>query len=359
MHSAARMPPVPSLLPRSVFREVLGWYGAGLALFLILQMTDALSTTVGRLLTYNASFGQAAGAFAGYLPTLLNRALVLAVPFAVLLAFSRMQKDSEIKAMFAAGVRPLSLVWPLVLPFAVVGALAFVNAGYVVPAGLDRWDNAWYKIYGMLPPQPTQEKYTYAEPGALYYAGRVRNDAGSTVAQLQGVMVQRGDETITAPSGTWDTTAKTWTLTGAWIVRPGQNPQAQTKPITVPEADTLAPPPPEAKKVSTPALRAQLAQENDRLTPTQRRDIQFQLASRLADPVTPIVFALAAGALGLLIRNRAAAFATVLVFIVSFYVIWTTVPQLARAGAIDPNLAAWIPNLVFLVVAVVLAWRLR
>lgn len=351
------MPPVPAILIRSVLREVLRWYAAGLALFLVLQLADILSTTVGLLLGYNATPLEALTAFGAFAPTILNRALVLAVPFAVLLAFGRLQGDSELKAMFAAGVRPLSLVWPLALPFVLVGLLAFVNAGYVVPAGLDRWDRAWYGIYGTTPPPPSQDNYTYAPPGALFYAGRVRNDSRSRVAQLDGVLVQRGGETVTAQSGVWDTGKRTWTLTDAWVTRPGEDPRQVRGPLVFPQGDTLSPPQPPANKVSTPRLRERLA--SARLSPEQRRDDTFQLAARVADPLTPLVFALAAGALGLLIRNRAAAFAAVLVFIVVFYVVWTTAPQLARAGAVEPVLAAWLPNLVFLLFAGLLAWRLR
>ncbi|MEF2279932.1 LptF/LptG family permease [Deinococcus sp. YIM 134068] len=351
------MPRVPALLIRSVLREVLRWYAAGLALFLILQLADILSTVAGLLLVHDATLGEVLTAVGAYAPTILNRALVLAVPLAVLLAFGRLQSDSELKAMFAAGVRPLALVWPLALPFVLVGAVAYVNAGYVVPAGLERWDRAWYGIYGTVPPPPTQDNYTYAPPGALFYAGRVRNPEGGTVAQLDGVLVQRGAETVTAQTGTWDTGKGTWTLQNAWITRPGEDPRQAKGPLSFPQGDTLAPPPPPANKVSTPELHKRLA--SGRLTPEQRRDYTFQLAARLADPVTPVVFALAAGALGLFLRNRAAAFAAVLVFLVAFYVLWTTVPQLARAGAVQPVLAAWLPNLVFLLFAGLLAWRLR
>ena len=50
----------------------------------------------------------------GYqMPGLLNICLVLSVPFALLLAFGRLAKDSEFKAAMAGGVRPLSLLLPL------------------------------------------------------------------------------------------------------------------------------------------------------------------------------------------------------------------------------------------------------
>ena len=57
--------------------------------------------------------------------------------------------------------------------------------------------------------------------------------------------------------------------------------------------------------------------------------------------------------------RSAAAFGAVLVFLVGFYAVWTTMPGLARAGAVQPDLAAWTPNLVFLILAAALAWRLR
>jgi len=351
------MPRVPITLNRSVLREVLRWYAAGVALFLILQLTDVLSTSVGAFLVYDATVMQALGVFGALAPNVLNQSLVLAVPFAVLLAFGRMQGDSELKAMFAAGVRPLSLVWPLALPFALVGVLAYVNAGYVVPAGLARWEKAWFAIYATVPPAPARENYTFAAPGTLFYAGRVRNDTGGPVAQLEGVLVQRGQETVTAASGSWDTVARTWTVPGAWITRPGQDPRQATAPLVFRQPDTLRPPLPPAKQASTAELRARLASGQG--TPEERRVDRHQLAARVADPLTAVVFALAAGALGLLLRNRAAAFAAVVVFVGLFYVLWITVPQFARVGAVSPLLAAWLPNLVFLTVAAVLAWRLR
>ncbi|EYB67076.1 permease YjgP/YjgQ [Deinococcus phoenicis] len=348
---------MPITLNRYVLREVLRWYAAGLALFLILQLTDALSTTVSYLLLYRATLPEALSAFAAIAPNQLNRSLVLAVPFAVLLAFGRMQGDSELKAMFAAGVRPLSLVWPLALPFVLVGAVAYANAGYLVPAGLGHWDRAWYGIYGQTPPPPSQENYTFAPPGALFYAGRVTNETGGQVAQLSGVLVQRGAETVTAQSGVWDTRQQTWTVQNAWVTRPGEDPRQVQTPLVFAQTDTLEPPRPPGEQVSTPELRARLA--SGRGTPEESRDDTFQLAKRYADPVTAVVFALAAGALGLLLRNRAAAFAATVVFVGSFYVLWVTVPQLARVGAVPPTLAAWLPNLAFVLVAALLAWRLR
>lgn len=348
---------MPPLLIRLVLAEVTRWYAAGVALFLSLQLVDILSSTVANLLTYHPPLWKAGMAFVNIAPTILNKSLVLAVPFAILLAFSRMQHDSELKAISAGGVPPLRLMWPLALPFLAVTAVAYVNGDRIAPAGMASWWNTWYAIYDMAPPPPKQELYTFAPPGALYYAGRVVTDEGGSAAQLQGVMVQRGGETLTASTGTWDTKKRTWTLLNPWVTRPGQDPRLQTGSVTLPQTDTLRRPIIEAEQTPTPELRARAG--DPALLPGERRDAAFQVTRRIADPFTAVVFALAAAALGLLLRNRAAAFATVLVFLVSFYVLWSTMPGLARAGALNPSLAAWLPNIAFALLAGALAWRLR
>ncbi|MFC6591751.1 LptF/LptG family permease [Deinococcus lacus] len=322
-----------------------------------MQLTDLLSQTAGLLLDYHATPAQTLNAFTAQLPVMLNRTLVLAIPFAILLAFGRLQSDSEIKAILAAGVSPLRLVWPLALPFALVGLFTFYNSGWLAPQSQVRFFNAWYDIYGMTPPPQSRELYTYTEGGTLFYAGRVVPPEEGEAAPLSGVMVQRGQEVITASSGYWDTAQKTWTLLDPWVTRTGAAPQLQPGPLTLPQGDTLAPSPPDADKVTTPELQRQLAAGS--LEGSAERDARFQLAARAASGVTPVIFALAAGILGLLLRNRAAAFAGVLLFVLLYYVPWTMAPQMAHVGALSPVLAAWLPNLIFVLLAALLAWRLR
>ncbi|MFC6616747.1 LptF/LptG family permease [Deinococcus radiophilus] len=348
-----------SRLTRYILRDVLKWYVMGFLLFVVLQMTDVISQTVGAFLNYDATPQQALATLGYNLPLLLNRSLVLAVPFAVLLSFGRMQGDSEIKAMYAAGVKPLSLVWPLALPFVLVGALTFANSGWLAPWANARWYDAWYDIYGMTPVPPTREMYAYSEGETLFYAGRVSTPEGqgNPDAMLSGVMVQRGDEVITADSGSWNTATQTWTLNDAWVTRPGQPPEFSAKLMTFDQKDTLAPPRPEADQLSNAQLRTELASPT--LEGAERRTLEHQLAGRTADSFTAMIFALAAGLLGLLMPGRAWAFAAVLLVIVVYYVPWTLGPQLAAGGALTPALVAWLPNLIFIALAAVLAWRLR
>ncbi|WP_424950793.1 LptF/LptG family permease [Deinococcus sp.] len=355
------MAAVQQKLPLYVLKEVLPWYLGGVLLFFVLLMTDNLSSTVGTLLAYHTGVGKALTLLVNKLPEFLNKCLVLAVPFALLLAFGRLAKDSEFKAAMAAGVRPLTLLLPLALPALLVGALAYYNAGWLTPASQARWLNFFYTgIYNTSPPPPSTEKYAYAQGDTFFSAGRVQNDDNTRRAQIFGVLVIQGNTVYSAQSGVWDVSAHTWTLQGGTSVMADGTPRPIAGPLVLPQRDVLKRPDTPPDQTGTPQLRAQLAALGSGPERVQeRRVLAFELSRRVADPFTPLAFALAAGALGLLISNRAWAAAGVILFIFGFYVLWSTMPSLAQAGALSPGLAAWLPNLAFLLLGGGLAWRLR
>ncbi|TSA86391.1 YjgP/YjgQ family permease [Deinococcus detaillensis] len=349
------------LFPRYIFKEIWPLYAAGVLLFLFLQMTDILSTTVGAMLSYHTGLFKALTLLSYQLPLVLNKCLVVSVPFAVLMAFGRLAKDSEVKAAYAGGVRPLSMLWPLLLPALVVGAAVYFNAAYLTPSGNQKYIKYFYTdIYKLAVPTPTTQNYAHAEGGNFFTAGRIDslgNGSPQTLSSLTGVVVQTPQGTYSASGGRWDAAAKTWTLFGGYRVDPQGVITALSAPITFTQSDVVSRPPPPTDQSTTPQLRAQLAT----LTPNTEdyRRAAYELSRRVADSFTPLIFVLAAGTLGLALTNRAWAVGAVILFLVTFYALWNTAPQLAAVGALPHLLAAWLPNLVFALFGLLMAWRLR
>lgn len=337
---------------------MLPLYAAGFVVFLLLTTTDLISSIAGALLRNNASFAQGVELYLARLPFLIGWVLPLAVPFAVLVAFGRLAKDSELKALSAGGVRPLSALWPLVLLGALVSAFAFYNANVLTPAGNARFDLVWNKVwYGGPPAPPSEDLYTYRDGDALFYAGRVQTLSGDpTKATLSGVLVQRPGVTYSAQSGTWDARAQTWEFRGYWETRPDKAPVFHPEQRRVTQRDRFDPPSPPAQQLPLPALRARAA--NSSLDVREQRSFQFELQRRFADPLTALGFALAGGAIGLLLRNRAWSFAAVVLLIFAFYVVWSAMPQLVELGAIPVGWAAWLPNALLVLTALALVRRL-
>ena len=339
------MPLVRSRLGLYVLREVLPLYLGGLLLFLTLLTTDLISSVAGVFVRTHAPFDLAVQLYLTRLPGFADKALALAVPFAVLLAFGRLSKDSEVKAALAGGVRPLALVTPLVVGALVVGALLFANTSAFTPAGNAQYQTVLTRIFYNTPPNPPQKDlYTKALGGRLYYAGSVRPRPGQDrVADLLGVMVQDQGGTYTAQSGLWDGRAQTWTLYDAWLVTPEGAPRFLRGPSSFPQQDRFALPEPPAEQLSFAALRTRV--QDAGVDPAQHRLDVYEFQRRFADALAALGFAFTAGALGLTLRDRAWSFGGLVLLIFAYYVVWSTMPQLVKAAALPSSLAAWLPDL--------------
>ncbi len=338
-------------------------YLGGVLLFYFLQMTDIISGAAGTLMTYHTGIAKALTLLSYMLPRILNICLVVAVPFALLLAYGRLAKDSEIKALYASGVRPLRLITPLFVPALLVGVVVFYNASYLAPAGFHKyWDSFYTQVFNQPVPPPTTNSYAYSEGGSLYTAGLVigadttRPNAAKT-STLTGVVVRTPKGTYSAQGGIWDAAQQVWILPSGTFVDAAGHIQTFDQPVTLPQHDNMARPPRPTMQSTSDELRQQIQQ----LPPNteEGRRAAFELQRRLADSFSPLIFVLAAGTLGLSLNSRAWAIGAVILFLVAFYALYSTMPQLAAVGALGAVAAAWWPNLLFLLLGLYLVWRLR
>ncbi|AFZ67532.1 putative permease [Deinococcus peraridilitoris DSM 19664] len=335
-------------------------YAAGFAVFLLLTTTDLISSIVGALLRNNASFALGLELYLARLPFLIGWVLPLAVPFAILIGFGRLAKDSELKALAAGGVRPISTLWPLVLLGLLVSAFGFYNANVLTPSGNVRFNDAWTRVwFNGSPNPPSQDLYTFRSQNGdtLFYAGRVQGDQNdSGRATLSGVLIQTPTVTYSAQTGIWDARRKVWEFRSYWETRSDRPPVFRAETRRVRQTDLLRPPSAPPEHLTLGELR-QRARDTS-LDIRDQRSYRFELQRRFADPLTALGFALAAGSLGLLLRNRAWSFAAIVLLIFSFYVVWSAMPQLVKLGAVPEMLAAWLPNVLLLLTSLIVARRL-
>ncbi|MBB6099427.1 lipopolysaccharide export system permease protein [Deinobacterium chartae] len=344
-------------LARYVLRETLPLYLAGVALFLILQTTDLISTAAGVLINQRAPIEVALQLYLARVPVFVQKSLALAVPFALLLALGRMAKDSELKAAFASGVRPAWLVAPLAAFGLLVSALIFVNDSLWLPQSYKLWDVAVARIFRTSPPPQNTTLYTRSEQGRLFYAGSVQQRNGDkTQADLLGVMVRTPDTTYTAQRGLWDARNKTWELYNVWAYRTVGEEPVNTPREVFPHTSRLVAFTPPPEQLTVQQLRDRL--NDPQLERGAARSIEFELQRRFADPVSALSFALAAGVLGVLLRNRSWAFVAIIGMIFVYYVVWSATPEFAKLGAMPVWTAAWLPNFLLVAFALSLSRRL-
>ncbi len=345
-----------------LLREISGLYIVGVAAFCLLLSIDLLSVLARQLIDYNAPVVSVAKLLILKFPWFLHLSLPIAAVFAVLLATGRLAKDSELKASYALGVKPLRLFFPILVFGLFATGLGLVNNGYLEPNAEKAFYKEFYNFRQERPPVEIQEDAAYAIDGeGVFYAGRMRADQNDLQrADLQGVLIMRDDGVrISASMGEWVSAEKIWRLYDARII---DNEGIRT---TVEEYVT-------AFDIDSDIQASLANEENLDLTGLwtrwreavaageNSRDLAFEFHRKVADAFSAFVFVLAAAALGLHLKGRSMGFAWTIVLIVIFYFLWTLSGDMFEQQVLSASVAAWATIVIVAIIGSALAWiRLR
>lgn len=326
---------------RYLLTETLWLYLFGLAAFILLLSIDLLVSFANFLIRNDATLAQIAQLFAFRLPFFLHISLPVAVVFGLLLATGRMAKDSELKAVYSLGASPQRLLIPALVLGVLVAGISVLNNGYLEPRGERAYLALVDSFFSSRPSAETQTNVAYQLEEGIFFAGRIRADLDDlTLAELSGVMVLFDDVLYVAPSGEWDSDTRTWSLRQAEAIVAGSSPEP-IDGITLPfELDTL---PTSALARSDTLPLDELWRQIGELREAgdSARSQLFAFHRRIADAASAVIFALAAGALGLTVRNRSAGFGWTIVLLVVFYASWTLASNMFDRGVLGPVMSAW------------------
>ena len=334
------------VLQRYLLREILTPYLLGTLLFIGLVTTDLLSSLSGVFLSRGTSWLQIAELVLYRMPYTLGVALPLGLVFAVLVALARWIRDSELKAVLAAGIAPVRLLAPVLGLAVLVALVAWWNAGWLKPEAQARYDDLIYKIYYGHAPSGVLANTAYAPEGlGVYYASRIYPEKDGR-GKLEGVRVVTPEGAVwSADHGFWQ--GPNWILEDAWKTEPGHAPEHWDKmPLPFPSNFV-------EKKTGYESLPMPELRQLARVDPAAR----FPLQRRHADAVGVIALAWLAAVIGLSLRESAWAFAAVVLVIFAYYVFWTLAAQFARFEVIGPY-GAWLADVIFFIAAAIGTRRL-
>ena len=352
---------MPNRFSTYLLRETSGLYLLGVAAFCLLLSIDTLTVWASFLIEQDATPFTVLKLMLYRLPFFLHLSLPIAAVFAVLLATGRLAKDSELKAAYASGIAPLSLLGPLLLFGLLISAVATLNNGYLEPRGEIAQTRLEASFYNARPSAETQRDVSFHQQGGIYHAARIRADEfDRTRAELTGVLVYGEDGTVwSARYGVWDSVAKTWQLEEVEVLLPGEAPRNRAS-VTLPfdlEADAG-----ESLREADNLTLSELLQRinSGRGAGQNLAGDVFNFHRRLADAFSAFIFVLVAGALGLNLRGRSAGFGWTIVLLVCFFALWTLSESFFEQGVLPPVAAAWFTSAVVGAIGALLALlRLR
>jgi len=348
---------------RYLLRETVGPFVlalAGLLLFLLLNIVLSLTP-----LTVDRGIGMATllRLVILELPKLFVLAVPMAALFATFLGLGRLMHDREIMAFESIGISLRRLLMPLIAAAALVGAADFAINNWAAPASERAFQRTYLEVVFRQSIPRITPNAVFSGPDNLFFYVR-RYDAGTRTLHDILIYDTEGDlfpsvsesETqialITAETGTW--TERTWDLEGgrtygfdadgALVYSGGFERLSIPVDRSVEQILSQARSPDEMGISELISRVEQASRTGQRAQP-----YVLEIHHKIALPLTTIVFVLLGGTLSFTFgaRGRAVGIIASLLLISIFTgLLWWT-QALGQRGAMHPALAAWLPNLLF------------
>jgi len=355
---------------RYLLRETTGPFLialAGLVLFILLNIILSLSDLmvdrgVGMLILLRLVILK--------MPSLLVVAIPMAGLFAVFLGLGRLGHDREIVAFESIGIPLRRILLPLIIAGVLVSALDFVVYNFVVPASEHAYQQELRGvIFRQGAPRITSNAFFKGADNRFFYVRRYDEESRT----LYGIQIYDTSGTLFPEAGTRLTlvTAAEGHWTGmAWELGKGNVYGFDLDGLLVYSGgfDRLMIPLNEGVEEVLSRSRAPAEMgisELERRIAAGRANGQrvdeyvVEAHLKFSLPLATVVFVLLGGAVSLAFGARSRAVGIVVgLALVAVYqgVLWWT-QTLGRRGAMDPALAAWIPDLIFGVIGLFLFLR--
>jgi lipopolysaccharide export system permease protein len=335
--------------------------------FPLVSILINLTDTLNKLLDRGLSTREILVSYIYSIPENAFIVMPAAVLFATVFTVGAMGRHSELTAAKAGGLSFYRVTAPIFVASVLATFLAFA-VGEMAPGATARQ----LELQKAKPPRSTSSRYNFVYRGDAGWVYTVRSlEVGSR--QLKGLMLERpGDGVrypgliITADSASYDRRRSGWRLrNGTSRVVIGPNRQVsfafktmQLRALTQAPADLLA-----ESKAPDEMRYAELGRYIDGLkrSGNDANKLIVEQALKLALPATCFIIALFGAPLAVQAPRAGAAvgIAISLGTTVMFLLLTQIMKAVGAGGLIDPTVAAWLPNMVFLLAGLMLMARVR
>jgi lipopolysaccharide export system permease protein len=330
---------------------------------ILINLTDTLNKLLDRGLTMR----EIVVSYVYSIPENAFLVMPAAVLFATVFTVGAMGRHSELTAAKAGGMSFHRLMLPIWVAAVLATGLAFV-VGEMAPGATARQA----EIQKSKQTRSTRSRYNFVYRADAGWVYTVRSLDVSTrqlkqlLLERQGDGVQYPDLIVTADSASWDDAGRQWQVKqGTSRIIAGPNRQAtfgfrslRLKALSQSPADLLAEP-----KAPDEMRYAELGRYINALkrSGNDANKLIVEQSLKLALPATCLIIALFGAPLAVQAPRAGAAIGVAISL--GTTVIFLLVTQIMKAvgagGLIDPVLAAWLPNMVFLAAGLVLLARVR
>ncbi len=353
-------PRIP-ILDGYLLREMFGPFMFALGAFLLFWALNIFFLAADYIINQHAPFFLVLRFVVFRIPQATPMAFPFACLFAALLAIGRVMGDNEVTAMRTAGIPVMRIVLsPFVFGLAMF-ALAYGINEWIAPRSVDLSTRTFYQIIYHTDALPVEPQFFRKDPdtGNTFYVTQVAPD-NKTMMDVQ----------IFKPAkyGVWNETlqAKTATVERSTLVLHDvidtrfnndgfltNQQRVNSVSIGLPLGETASQFVSQVNNdpwtMSSKSLRTQVsALQAQGIGGTAMGNLQINLADKLAWPFSCIIGVIVALPLALRFGKRGKTLGIALSIIAFFvyYLMVSAASAFGRNGALNPYLAAWLPNLI-------------
>ena len=357
------------VLDRFIFVELVGPFFFGLMAFTIIMVAGGLLFRIADLIIKNGvSLGIVIRLFLYYLPKMAAAAIPMSCLLAALLGFNKLSANSELVALKSSGISFNRIIRPVIILAFLVSIGAFFINETLVPVSERAAANVMaYEVYKQSPPVFKEKVFLKEESGGslkrVIYVNRMDIKDG----MMSDVVVQEFENgllsrLVSAEKGEW--------IDGSWWLEEGKVFEI-TKENDVSLLFTFDK---QALQLNlNPEEAARSSRTPDEMTLNELfREIEMMkqkgmdvskivmiMNLRFSVPWACLVLAIVGAAVGSRPQRSSSGMGLGLSVIIVFvyYIILSFTQSLGDAGYLHPVFAAWIANIVFLIIGAGLTLR--
>ncbi len=359
------------ILDGYLLREMVGPFMFAFGAFLLFWALNIFFLAADYIINQHAPFFLVLRFVIFRVPQAIPMAFPFACLFAALLAMGRVMGDNELTAMRTAGISVLRIALsPLLFGFAMF-LIAYVMNEWIAPASVDLSTRTFYQIIYHTDALPVEPQFFRKDPdtGNTFYVTQVAPD-NKTMVDVQ----------IFKPAkyGPWNETlqAKTASVQGSTLMLHDvidtrynndgfltNQQHVKSVQIGLPLGETASQFVSQVNNdpwtMSSKSLRTQVnALQAQGIGGTAMGNLQINLANKLAWPFACFIGVVVALPLAMRFgkRGRTLGIALAIIAFFAYYLMTSAASAFGRNGAVNPFIAAWLPNIVIGIAGAVLLW---
>lgn len=352
-----------------IFHELVGPFFFGMMSFTIIMVAGGLLFRIADLVIKNGvSLGVVLRLFLYYLPKMVALTIPMSCLLAALLGFNKLSANSEIIALKSSGISFSRIIRPVIILafFVSIGAF-FVNETLVPVSERAAANVMAYEVFKQSPPVFREKVFLKEESGGslkrVIYVNRIDIKDG----KMKDIVVQEFDNgllsrLVSAEKGEW--------VNGTWWLEDGKVFEiTKKKDVSLlftfdKQALQLNLNPEDISRAARTPDEMTLAELFREIKMMRQRGLDVSkiimiLNLRFSIPWACLVLALVGAAVGSRPQRSSSGMGLGLSVIIVFvyYVILSFTQSLGDAGYLHPVFAAWIANIVFLIIGAGLTLR--